>query len=296
MFREAHDGAENTGKTALLREGIKANMISVSGKDSQWIEQRLFQRQEAAMWFCLEEILGDDSSVSYNSLAEKHLAYLTNCLNRWLVHIEAACNRSLLTERQLMSETHYFKFNTNALMRMDPLKQAEYLTKLIAATVMSPNEAREKLEMNPYDGGDEYKNPAITVDTPAEEPEDTPEDPEPEDDPETEAIQRRAVVSRLRPLLAIEQQRVAAAMKTKSPVAAVEKFYAKWQDTLAGVCEDLGGTPYAAAEHCKASQDALIELMSKTTVKSLADAVGELTASWGERVEELADNILGATV
>jgi delta 1-pyrroline-5-carboxylate dehydrogenase len=103
-------------------------------------------------------------------------------------------------------------------------------------------------------------------------------------------------VSRLKPLLAIEQQRVTAAMKTKSPVAAVEKFYAKWQDTLAGVCEDLGGTPYAAAEHCKASQDALIDLMSKTAGKSLADAVGELTASWGERVEELTDNILGATV
>ena len=297
MFREAHDGAENTGKTAMLREGIKANMVSMSGKDSQWIEQRLFQRQEAAMWFCLEEILGDDSSVSYNSLAEKHLAYLTNCLNRWLVHIEAACNRSLLTERQLTSETHYFKFNTNALMRMDPLKQAEYLTKLIAATVISPNEAREKLDMNPYDGGDEYQNPAITVTAPIEEDSlDVPEDPEPEDDPETEAIQRRAVVSRLKPLLAIEQQRVTAAMKTKSPVSAVEKFYAKWQDTLAGVCEDLGGTPYAAAEHCKASQDALIDLMSKTAGKSLADAVGELTASWGERVEELTDNILGATV
>jgi HK97 family phage portal protein len=296
MFREAHDGAENTGKTAMLREGIKANMVSMSGKDSQWIEQRLFQRQEAAMWFCLEEILGDDSSVSYNSLAEKHLAYLTNCLNRWLVHIEAACNRSLLTERQLTSETHYFKFNTNALMRMDPLKQAEYLTKLIAATVMSPNEAREKLEMNPYEGGDEYKNPAITVTEPVDEPEDVPDNPEPDDDSEPDARQKMAIVSRLRPLLAIEQQRVAAAMKTKSPVAAVERFYAKWQDTLSDVCEQLGGTPYAAAEHCRQSQDALIEMMGRTAVKALPDAVGELTAAWGERVEELADNILGATV
>ena len=296
MFREAHDGEENTGKTAMLREGIKANMVSLSGRESQWIEQRLFQRQEAAMWFLLEEIIGDDSSVSYNSLAEKHLAYLTNCLNRWLVHIEAACNRALLTERQLTSETHYFKFNTNALMRMDPLKQAEYLTKLIAATVISPNEAREKLEMNPYVGGDEYKNPAITVDEPTEEAEDKPKPAEPEDDPETEAIQRMAIVSRLRPLLAIEQQRVAAAVKAKQPVAAVERFYAKWQDTLADVCEQLGGTPYAAAEHCRISQDALVDLMAKTQPKALADAVGELTASWSERVEELADYILGATV
>jgi hypothetical protein len=123
-----------------------------------------------------------------------------------------------------------------------------------------------------------------------------PEDPEPEDDPETEAVQRMAVVSHLRKMIAIEQQRVFAAVKTKTPIASLEKFYSKWQHTLGDVCEQLGGTPYAAAEHCRISQNALIELMTKTTPKSLPDAVGELIASWGERVEDLADYILGATV
>lgn len=66
--------------------------------------------------------------------------------------------------------------------------------------------------------------------------------------------------------------------------------------TLGDVCEQLGGTPYAAAEHCKISQDALIEVMTKTSAKALPDAVGELTASWGERAEELADYILGVPV
>ena len=293
MFREAHDGAENTGKTALLREGIKANMITMSGRDSQWIEQRLFQRQEAAMWFCLEEIIGDDSSVSYNSLAEKHLAYLTNCLNRWLCHIEAALGRSLLTEKQIDNQSHFFKFNTQALMRMDPLKQAEYLTKLIAATVISPNEAREKLDMNPYDGGDSYSNPAITV---AETPENDDEIPvetgEEVDETGAEAAKRAAIVSRLRHLIGIEQQRVQTAMKSKAPIASLDKFYGKWNVSLASVCEELGGTADHAAVHCQASQDALLTLLQTTSKDSLADAVGEATATWGERAEELATNIL----
>jgi len=295
MFRDAHDGSENTGKTAMLREGIKANMVSMSGRESQWIEQRLFQRQEAAMWFCLEEILGDDSSVSYNSLAEKHLAYLTNCLNRWLVHIEAALDRTLLTEREKDKQSHYFKFNTNALMRMDPPKQAEYLTKLIASRVISPNEAREKLDMNPYEGGDTYENPAISVAEPSQNSDETTPETE-ENDAETEQIdaKRRAVVSRLRHLIGIEQQRVSNATKNKNFVASIEKFYAKWVESLGQVCEELGGTAAMAAEHCEASQAALIEAMTATDPQSLADAVGELTATWGERAETLADSILGA--
>ena len=293
MFREAHDGSENTGKTALLREGIKANMITMSGRDSQWIEQRLFQRQEAAMWFCLEEILGDDSSVSYNSLAEKHLAYLTNCLNRWLVHIEAALGRSLLTERQIDNQTHFFKFNTQALMRMDPLKQAEYLTKLIAATVISPNEAREKLDMNPYEGGDSYENPAITVaETGENSDENGSESGENEAESGAEAAKRGAIVSRLHHLIGIEQQRVETAMKSKAPIASLDKFYSKWNVSLASVCEELGGTADHAAAHCQASQDALLTLLQTADKDSLADAIGECTATWGERAEELATNIL----
>jgi HK97 family phage portal protein len=293
MFRDAHDGSENTGKTALLREGIKANMITMSGRDSQWIEQRLFQRQEAAMWFLLEEIIGDDSSVSYNSLAEKHLAYLTNCLNRWLVHIEAALDRSLLTERQIDNQTHFFKFNTQALMRMDPLKQAEYLTKLIAGTVISPNEAREKLDMNPYEGGDSYSNPAITVAETGENDTETPEETGEEvDEIGAEAAKRAAIVSRLRHLIGIEQQRVATAAKSKAPIASFDKFYSKWAESLGQVCEELGGTADHAADHCRASQDALLTLMQATDKQSLPDAVGELTATWGERAEELAANIL----
>ena len=294
MFREAHDGAENTGKTALLREGIKANMITMSGRDSQWIEQRLFQRQEAAMWFCLEEILGDDSSVSYNSLAEKHLAYLTNCLNRWLVHIEAALGRSLLTEKQIDSQSHFFKFNTQALMRMDPLKQAEYLTKLIAATVISPNEAREKLDMNPYEGGDEYNNPAITVAESGENSDENgSESGEHEAESGAEAAKRAAFVGWIRHMIGVEQQRVCQAVKTKNFVASIDRFYKTFCESLGQICEELGGTAGHAVEHCKVSQDAILSLMQSTDKESLFDAVGEATATWGERAEELATNILG---
>lgn len=296
MFRESHDGSENTGKTGMLREGIKANVVTMSGRDSQWIEQRLFQRQEAAMWFLLEEILGDDSSVSYNSLAEKHMAYLTNCLNKWLVHIEAACERSLLTETQKDKASHFFKFNTNAMMRMDPMKQAEYLSQLIMARVINPNEAREKLDMNPYDGGDEYYNPAITPGEASNESQDDESDTEPA--PDVADQTRAAFVSRLRHMLSIEQKRVTQAAATKNFVASIDRFYEKsnWQNSLAEVCEELGGSADDAAAHCEESKSMLIELLQTTDKDGLSDAVGELTASWPERAELIAERLLGAIV
>jgi len=210
-----------------------------------------------------------------------------------MVHIEAALDRSLLTERQIDNQTHFFKFNTQALMRMDPLKQAEYLTKLIAGTVISPNEAREKLDMNPYEGGDSYSNPAITVAETGENEDETPEETgEEADEMGAEAAKRAAIVSRLRHLIGIEQQRVATAAKSKAPIASFDKFYSKWAESLGQVCEELGGTADHAAGHCRASQDALLTLMQATDKQSLPDAVGELTATWGERAEELATNIL----
>src|SRR5690606_37064316 len=84
-FRAMHEGADNHFKVAMLREGIQAKPLGQTGRESQWIDQRKFQRQEVALWFLLEAITGDDASVSYNSLEQKHLAYLTNSLGRWLV-------------------------------------------------------------------------------------------------------------------------------------------------------------------------------------------------------------------
>ena len=134
----------------------------MSASDSQWVEQRLFQRQEVTLLFLLEQILGDDSSVSYNSLEQKNLAYLSNCLMRWLVKWEEEANHKLLSNREKARGLHFFRFNVSALLRADSKTQMETITGYIASRVYSPNEGRELLDMLPYDGGDAYENPAIS--------------------------------------------------------------------------------------------------------------------------------------
>ena len=52
--------------------------------------------------------------------------------------------------------TQFFKFDVGGLLRSDLTTRVNSYKELIACGVMSPNEARERLDMNPRDGGDEF--------------------------------------------------------------------------------------------------------------------------------------------
>lgn len=162
-FREAHEGIDNRGKTALLREGIKASQIAQTGADMQTLESRAFQREEAALWFLLESMLGIESSVSYNSLEQKQLAELINCLNPWLVKWQEECERKLLRPNEQADDNYFFRWSTGALLRTDTRTTYETLTGGIRGRLITPNEAREIIDMPPIDGGDALQNPAIDV-------------------------------------------------------------------------------------------------------------------------------------
>ena len=296
-FKAHHNGSEKAGQIGLLREGIKANVISMSSVDMQMIEQRAFSRQDIALLFGLESILGDNASVCHNSLEQKKLAYLLDTLMRWLVKWEQELDYKLLSDQEKQADSHYFKFTDRALLRADSQTQSQILSTYITARVISPNEARAMLDLNPYEGGDDYANPAIdTRPTDIPEPDDSPEnedDDEEEDEP-PRAAGRRAVVSRLRNLLGVEAKRAVDGCRQKNFADWAEKFYASWEGKLAEVIAEVGGDPNLASHHCEESKRQLIEASGRVkTNEELAAEVGQIVADWPERrAEELATIIL----
>lgn len=161
-FREAHKGAKNRGKSAMIKDGMTLTPLVQNLKDFEASEIRKLTRQDAALWFLIEQIVGDDTSVSYNSLEQKNLAYLANCLLRWLTRIEQESDEKLFSETEKKTNRYFNKFNVSALLRADSKTQAETIARLITARVYNPNEGRELLDRNPYESGEEYANPAIT--------------------------------------------------------------------------------------------------------------------------------------
>lgn len=244
-FKEKHGADGATEEIGLLRGGVKANVMQMSNDDMQFIESRQFQRQEAALWLLLESILGDDSSVSYNSLEQKNLAYLINCLMTWLVRWEEECAYKLLSQREFNSGEYFFKFNTAALLKTDFPTTIETLSKAINAKIINRNEARSKIDMNPVDGGDEFENPAITPGNSSNNDE--------SDDGDTNGAPNPGIVDRLKHMMGIEQKRVNQMLSDGKTLQQIDKWYQSWCETLGDCVENMGGERIVAQNHCVAN-------------------------------------------
>jgi HK97 family phage portal protein len=290
FFEKRHNSPDKAGKVGMLREGMKANLLAMNNKDAEMIDQRKFARQDAALWLGLEQILGDDSSVSYNSLEQKLLAYLMNCLNRWLKRWEEECEYKLLPDRQFKLESHYIRFNTGALLKSDYKTTVESLAQGIAATIISPNEARAKLDLNPREGGDEYLNPAITPgDTEEKKTETTADDPPSSDNPNQAAMQ--AVRARIAHLIGVEARRIeSGAAKSTDFLKWMNNFYEKkWIAEFADRLEEIGIDRELSNLHCEESRRRLIQDCGGCTKETLVENVTKCVSNWKARANTLGD-------
>jgi len=231
-FKAKHGVDGSAEEVGMLIGGIKANVLQMSNRDAEFIEQRKFQRQEAALWLMLESILGDDESVSYGSEEQKQLAYLKNCLSNWLVRWEEECAYKLLRYKEFMSGDYFLKFNPAALLRPDFPTTVDTLCKGITHRLWNPNEARDRIDLNPYEGGDAYENPAITPGI-HQEPDES-----------------GAMEARIQHMLAIEQKRVSGFLSRNDSIDHIDKWYEKWVDKLGAVVEEFGGDWTTAQAHC----------------------------------------------
>lgn len=299
-WNDYHQGIDNAGKTALLREGIKATPIAMNGRDAQWVEQRKFQRQDAALLMLLEQILGDDSSVSYNSLEQKNLAYLVNCLMRWVVKWEFELNRKLLSKNESDSESAYFKFNVNGLLRGSIKDRFEVYEKARMMGILSANEIRELEDWNPREdeGGDSYDNPATTPGGGAAEPAANDNNEPADQKPAANNRVRQLIASRLKDLSDGEIKRVKTAVsKQKNFVAWLDEFYtaSPFHELLVAVHQQLGGTAATADTYARESRALLLDIASTCTQDTFASTVDSETATWGQRAEKMTDLIMTFT-
>jgi phage portal protein BeeE len=292
-FRKQHGGPDQNGNIGLLREGIKANVVSMNSRDAEINDSRQFSREDVALWFSIETILGDDST-SYNGIEQRTLAYLSNCLAKWLKTWEEELDRKLLTEREQAADVLYFKFHDRALLRTDYSTTINSLSTGINARIYSPNEARELLDLNPYEGGDVYANPAITPGAGDEMGED--DDPEDDlDESDTGARAMRVVISRVQ---SVEKNRVIKGCKSKNFVDWVDGFYARFTSTISDAIRPLLddrseiAAETIATEYTEASKAALLDAAGNAKDETeLVAIVGETVAGWDSRVDQILNAI-----
>lgn len=286
-FNTYHEGLDNTGRAALMREGMKLTTLAISSSDAEWVAQRKFQRQEIALLFGIQSMPGDEDSVSYSSLEMKNLSYLQNCLQKWLTKWEQEADWKLLGERS--RRTHFTRFNEDALLRSDSKTRMETLSLGITSRIYSPNEARAYLDLLPVPGGDEFANPAITPGQ-AGESEQESTDTDTQESATPEDVSRRIVQSRIENLIGVESKHVIRAAKfapDKNYLEWIDSFYAgKWLDKMR---EAIGSE---AEAYCKQHYSELLEMTGMVTPDGLADAVAEVVTAWPKQAKQLTDQLL----
>lgn len=163
-FNEVYSSVENAHKTALLENGITWEKMGMTSEDSQFMEARGFQTWEITNLFFglpLMMMSGREKTATFASAEQFSLQYVTYALVPRLVNIERAISRDLLTPDE--RKEYYAKFSVQGLLRADIKAFADANAVLIDKEVLNPNEVRDLLDRNPYDGGDVFKTRTSTT-------------------------------------------------------------------------------------------------------------------------------------
>ena len=151
-------GSSNSGKVAVLEEGMKYTPISISPEQAQFLETRKFQIDEIARIFRVPpHMVGDLEKSSFSNIEQQSLEFVKYTLQPWITRWEQTLARSLLNPSE--KKTYFFKFNLEGLLRGDYKSRMDGYAIARQNGWMSANDIREleNLDRIPAeDGGDLY--------------------------------------------------------------------------------------------------------------------------------------------
>lgn len=173
---ESWKGSENAGIVRIMDRNAKWLSDTLTGVDSQHLETRRYQVEEVCRHMGVMPIMVGhaDKAATYASAEQMFLANVVYTLAPWYRRMELSISAHLLSDKDVAAG-YYPKFVIQGLLRGAIKDTSEYLNKLVAGGIMTPNEAREVLELNPLEGHDELRVPANIVGAP--------KDPAPEPEP-----------------------------------------------------------------------------------------------------------------
>ena len=131
---------------------MKFTPMGLNQKDSQFIESREFAVEEVSRFTGVPKHMLQTGKESYNSNSQQRLNYVTDVLLPYVVQWEDEDTWKLPTPAQRL-EGVYIHGVVEVLLRADPTTRSNFYREMIQNSMMNPDEARAKEEMNPIPGG-----------------------------------------------------------------------------------------------------------------------------------------------
>lgn len=295
-----HDGADGDS-VAVLGGGAKANALSFSNQDSQFVESRGFSIEDIARWYNVApHMLKRLVNSTYNNIELMGTEFVRYSLNPWLETWEQSIAKDLMTDRE--RKRYFAEHNVDALLRGDAQSRSAFYHSAINDGWMNRNEVRKLENLDPAPGGDTFIVQGAL--TPLDDnghpvvPE-TPGPAVPAASPQNSSVGEEALAKRLLKrdlsrMLTKETKAVLQIAKTGGNfVVKVDDFYAKHVETVREAtletCEVLmnGKSPTFASRWCGSGKSAVMDAAGRAGKDELTAAVQSLVESklWTDRPE-----------
>ena len=158
------EGIENYAKGDLKRGlenvipmpiGMSLTPLNLKLADSQFLEIKQYTALQIASAFGVKPYqIGDYTKSSYASAEAQQLSFLVDTLLYIVKQYEEEVAYKLLTDKEEAAGYHA-KFNTAVILRADQQTQINTLSTAVSSFLMTPNEAREMLNLPAKEGGDQ---------------------------------------------------------------------------------------------------------------------------------------------
>jgi len=152
----AGEGAGNSGKTAVLEEGMKWVNASYSAREAEYLGGRKLTREECARAYHIPlPMVGILDHATLTNVREQHKQLYQDCLGPWLKSLEEDFDLQLLPEfaGEADIDLIYSEFNIMQKLAGDFEEQVKSLQSAIGRPYMTANEGRARMNL-PALGGD----------------------------------------------------------------------------------------------------------------------------------------------
>lgn len=153
-MEELATGEENAGGMIPIPLGMKLTPLNLKLTDSQFFELKKYTALEIAAAFGIKpNQINNYEKSSYSNSEMQQLSFYVESMQYTLKQYEEEINYKLLSTEEIEAG-YFFKFNELAILRADSKTQMETLTQAVNNAIYTPNEARDKLDLEMQEGGD----------------------------------------------------------------------------------------------------------------------------------------------
>jgi HK97 family phage portal protein len=147
---ETNFTGENAGRVAVLGDGLKYERLALTAKESQLIEQLKWTADVVCSVFHVPPYkIGLGQMPTYNNIQSLNVEYYSQCLQSLIEAAELCLDEGLECPMGTGTE-----FDVENLLRMDSVTQMKVLAEGVKGVILSPNEARRRVDLPPVKGGE----------------------------------------------------------------------------------------------------------------------------------------------